>query len=152
MLQEKRGEKKLDQWPDMAGGWLAGRDVAVWFGYDRSRSLGTTRRSLCIAIGDLDYNSVSPGFWIAVYDEEGEPIFKHEGVSQWFHDTMRPIRERSGTQDDLTGADKQSAIELVAPMLDLDEFKLRLDLKTAQDELAHEIAEAERHEQQAGVR
>jgi hypothetical protein len=148
----ERDKRRLDQWPDMTGGWLDGRDVAVWFGYDRSRSLGTTRRILSIGLGDWGYHSGSPRFWIGVYDEEGKLLFEHQGVSQSFHDAMYQIQERSGTRVELTGADKQSAIELVASMLDLDEFKLRLDLKTAQDELAHEIAEAERHEQQAGVR
>jgi hypothetical protein len=148
----ERDEKRLDQWPDMTGGWLAGRDVAVWFGYDRSRNLGTTRRNLSIALGEGGYVTGSIRFWIGVHDEEGKLIFEHQGNSQSFHDAMHQIQERSGTRVELTGADKQAAIELVTSMLDLDEFKLRQDLKTAQDELAQELAEAERHEQQAGVR
>jgi len=143
----ERETKRLDARPKVSEEWLAGCEAKLLPPDRDPAGAVATGKSLFIALN----TSYVPSIWIGVFDEEGKLIFEHLDACQPMHDLLRPLARPDATVE-LTGVDKQSAVALVAAILADYEHYLQEGLKTARSQLTREIAEAERHEREAGAR
>jgi hypothetical protein len=143
----EREEKRLGEWPNITEEWLAGCGVRLLPTDRPPRSFAATGKTLAVAL-ELYH---APSIWIGVFDEEGKLILEHSDASREMHALLGRLA-RPETAVELTGADKQATVDLVAAIFARYEHDLQEDLKTTRARLAHEITEAERHEREAGMR
>jgi hypothetical protein len=144
--QVAEATKRLDERPKIAEEWLAGCAVKLLPTKRNPKSFAATGKTLAVAL-DPDASSI----WIGAFDEKGKLFLEHFDDSREMHALLGRLAWPLTTIE-LTGGAKRATVDLVAAIFARYEHDLQEGLKTTRAQLAHEIAEAERHEQQAGVR
>jgi hypothetical protein len=140
-------QQRLDERPKITEEWLEGCEARLLPPDEDPSGTAATGKSLFIALN----TTFVPSIWIGVYDEDGRRILEHLDASKPMHDLLGRLA-RPGSTVELAGVDKRSAVALAAAILAEYEHGLQEGLKTARAHLAQEIAEAERHEREAGAR